>query len=171
MIVEGDGSRTMCQELAETIDLGSGRRLGSLHQPADPPSGNLACERTSDRFKLTVYDTGNARFGAIPCRYVAPPPYVGIVVKEVDRGLLLRAGANPNGTPAPAVFPGGPASKAGLKADDIITQIDDVPRPTTHDLDAIVAAHPIGDSLHLEVLRSGQTLSVDLVLEAMPPTY
>ena len=91
-------------------------------------------------------------------------------MEEVDQGLRLRSTSGPIGR-VPAVDPGGPAAKAGLQAGDIITRIDDAPNPTASALDAIVAAHRIGDTLHLDVLRSGLTMSVDLVLEARPPTY
>ncbi len=172
VIVEGDGSQAACDELARTIDLGSGRRLGDLRQPADPPSGNLLCRGAVGRFEVSVYDhdSGSASQGAVACRYIAPTPYLGMVVEEVDQGLRLRSTSGPTGR-VPAVYPGGPAAKAGLQAGDVITRIDDAPNPTASVMDEIVAAHRIGDTLHLEVLRSGLTLSVDLVLEARPPTY
>ena len=157
VIVLGDGSRTECEKLAEAIDLGSGARMNDLRRPAEAPTGGLMCHATVDRWDVSVYDTGSATVGEIACRYLVPKPYLGIVVQEVAEGLRLKDTTGPTGRVS-AVYPGGPGSKAGLKTGDIVTRIDDTSIPTADDLDTIVASHHIGDTLHLDVLRSGQTL-------------
>ena len=54
---------------------------------------------------------------------------------------------------------GYPASKS-LKAGDIVEAVDGVPVTGQSSLSSMITAHPAGTTLQLEVLRSGQTLTV-----------
>ena len=63
---------------------------------------------------------------------------------------------------------GSPAEKAGLKADDIITQLAGQAIDPTHPLDLVLLEQAPGDKVSLTVLRDGKTISVDVTLGTRP---
>jgi serine protease Do len=69
---------------------------------------------------------------------------------------LLRAYGARNGVFVDSVAPGGPADKAGIKSEDIVTGIDGKPIRDGNELLDKVTATPIGHSLDLTVLRDGK---------------
>ena len=72
------------------------------------------------------------------------------------------------GTPAGAavvsVTEGGPAEKAGLQANDIITAVDGEAISGKSDLSSVISDHEAGDTLTLSVYRQGQTLSISVTI-------
>jgi serine protease Do len=73
-----------------------------------------------------------------------------------DSRDLLRAYGAKNGVFVAAVAPGGPAEKAGIKEQDIVTAINGKPIHDGNELLDKVTATPIGSSLDLTVLRDGK---------------
>jgi S1-C subfamily serine protease len=67
-----------------------------------------------------------------------------------------------------AVLPGTPAAKAGLKDGDIITSVGGTKLDSNTSLRGALMQHKPGDSIALEVLRDGKTLSLDVTLVARP---
>ena len=63
---------------------------------------------------------------------------------------------------------GGPGYKAGLRRDDVIVTADGVPVSRYQDYLAQAKLREVGDSLPLEVLRSGNKLRVDLTIVEQP---
>ena len=63
------------------------------------------------------------------------------------------------------VLPGSAAAKAGLKAGDIITTLDDKSLSGFSELRVKVSTHSPGDKLRLGVLREGKSLNVVVTLE------
>lgn len=59
-----------------------------------------------------------------------------------------------------SVTEGGPADKAGLKQNDIVTAIDGETVKGKSDLSSAVSDHTAGDKLTLTVYRQGETLTV-----------
>lgn len=104
-------------------------------------------------------------------------PYIGVVYVpltndlaqqynlSVNRGAYI-APADVSGT-AP-IIAGSPAEKAGLKAGDIITKIDDKTIDQTTSLSALVNKHKVGDKVTLTVLRDGKETKIDVTLGAAP---
>ena len=64
--------------------------------------------------------------------------------------------------------PGSPADTAGIKAQDIITALDNQTIDATHSLRSILFQHKVGDTVTATVMRGGQTLSLKLTLVARP---
>ncbi|MEU6463920.1 trypsin-like peptidase domain-containing protein [Streptomyces sp. NPDC046976] len=64
----------------------------------------------------------------------------------------------------PAVVKGGPAERAGLRAGDLITEVDGEPVHTGAELIVRIRAHRPGDRLRLTVERGGTEREVSLVL-------
>jgi S1-C subfamily serine protease len=99
-------------------------------------------------------------------RYIALNPKIAADEKvSIDFGALLAPSAD--GT-EPAVVAGGPADKAGLKDKDIITSIDGTRIDAKTPLEDLLAQHKPGDTISLEVVREGRTLTVSLTLETRP---
>jgi S1-C subfamily serine protease len=99
-------------------------------------------------------------------------PVVPALIKDkhltVDHGALVASGQDASGNAVPAVLPGSPADKAGVKDGDIITSIEGITVDTEHPLDAILTQFPPGRTVTLEVLRGGQTIKLQLTLGTRP---
>jgi putative serine protease PepD len=67
----------------------------------------------------------------------------------------------------PAVSPGGPAAKAGLKDGDIIVAVDGEKVTTADELIVAIRRHAPGDTLTLTYLRGGGRSTVTLTLGSM----
>jgi S1-C subfamily serine protease len=83
---------------------------------------------------------------------------------SVDHGVLIDAGANG----APAIIPGSPAEGAGLREGDIVVAVDGDPVDADHDLSTRILPHVPGDTVHLSVVRGGDTLDVSVTLGTLP---
>ena len=107
-------------------------------------------------------------------------PYVGIryvqidlkVKKDknlsVDHGALIEPTTDTTGSTLPAIAPGSPAEKAGLKAGDIILAIEGTTVDSEHPLDALLTSYAPGQSVKLSVLRDGNQMDVSVTLGTRP---
>jgi S1-C subfamily serine protease len=86
----------------------------------------------------------------------------------VSQGAWLQATTNGSGTTDPAVVPGSPADKAGLKDGDIITAVDGVKISAIAPLDDILTEYTPGTTVALDVLRDGKTITLTLTLGTRP---
>ena len=80
----------------------------------------------------------------------------------------LAADLDPNSDYIIKVAGGGPAWKAGLRTNDIITQFDGDKISSVSDLRDKIAAKGIGATVTLTILRGGNEMTVDVTLEEMP---
>jgi serine protease Do len=62
------------------------------------------------------------------------------------------------------VFPGGPAAEAGLKVGDVVATLDGKRMENARQLDVNVYQHALGDSVSLDVVRSGVRLHFDVTV-------
>ena len=93
--------------------------------------------------------------------YVAKP-YIGVMVSDVSDEATNYG--TPAGAAVVSVTEGGPAEKAGLQANDIITAVDGEAISGKSDLSSVISDHEAGDTLTLSVYRQGQTLSVTVTI-------
>ena len=93
--------------------------------------------------------------------YVAKP-YIGVMVSDVSDEAISYG--TPAGAAVASVTEGGPAEKAGLQANDIITAVDGKEISGKSDLSSIIADHAAGDKLTLSVYRQGQTLTITVTI-------
>jgi serine protease Do len=56
-----------------------------------------------------------------------------------------------------------PAAAAGLRAEDLILEVDGAPIETVDDLQRLMAGDLIGRAVQTTVFREGRTLSLELV--------
>jgi serine protease Do len=104
-------------------------------------------------------------------------PYLGVVYipltndlaeqygLSVKRGAYIPTVAVLGGQP---LISGGPADKAGLKAGDIITKIDDKAIDETNSLSALVNKHAAGDKVTLTVMRGDKEQKITVTLGVAP---
>jgi serine protease Do len=107
-------------------------------------------------------------------------PYVGIryvqidlkIKKDkslsVDHGALIEPTTDATGNDQPAIAPGSPAEKAGLKAGDIILEIEGITVDSEHPLDALLTSYAPGQSVKLTILRDGKQMDVSVTLGTRP---
>jgi len=91
---------------------------------------------------------------------------IGVTFQEEnsDNPILMKELGAPYGIVIEAVEPGSPADKVGLKAGDVITQVNGQPVHTGADLVNPIAQTPIGHSVKLTYVRNKQASDVTLTV-------
>ena len=92
-------------------------------------------------------------------------PTTGLQVKEISPQLAQATGAQP-GLFVVAVDAGGPAEKAGLRAGDIITKIEDQPAVSSEQIVLVTLTRKAGDKVDVTYVRNGATATATLTLAA-----
>ncbi|MDF2270064.1 trypsin-like peptidase domain-containing protein [Streptomyces coacervatus] len=93
----------------------------------------------------------------------ATHPVIGVTLDMDYTGDGARVGTKASGG-GPAVTAGGPGEKAGIKAGDIITEVDGQRVHSGEELIVKTRAHRPGDRLELTVRRDGKEKKIALVL-------
>ena len=85
-------------------------------------------------------------------------PWIGIafseITKEVQEYFSLE---NREGVVVIEVYPDSPAKKAGLKAYDVIKEVDQKKVESTSDLSEIISEKEVGDKIMFKVIRNGSS--------------
>ena len=83
--------------------------------------------------------------------------WIGVSVQDVtdDIAASLKI-KNRGGVVVADVIPGDPADKAGLKAGDIILEVNDAKVKTTQELLVLIASFRVGDRVKIKALRDGR---------------
>lgn len=89
-------------------------------------------------------------------------PYIGVSVTDVSQET--QSYGLPQGAAVKAVTEDGPAYKAGLQVNDIITQANGQTISGSSDLVQAVKAAAVGDELMLTVYRQGETLELTVTV-------
>jgi len=82
-----------------------------------------------------------------------------------ERGALILGGGAGEGA---AVAPGSPAEKAGLKAGDVLLDVDGIALETDHPLASAISRKRAGDVIAIRLLRETTEMTVQATLEELP---
>lgn len=140
---------------------------------------NLNGELIGINTAILAPDGGNIGIGfAIPSNMVKSLTSQMVEYGQVKRGELGIMGTELNSELAKAmkvdaqrgafvaqVLPGSSASKAGIKAGDVIVSINKKPVTSFSSLRAQIGTLPVGSKMELGLIRDGQTLAVKVELQ------
>ena len=95
--------------------------------------------------------------------------YLGVELDNLETGMGEFFGT-PNGKGAVIlrVLEDSPAAKAGIKADDIIVELEGEPVVTASDLRNRIAMHKPGSKVNLVILREGERKTLTITLDKRP---
>lgn len=112
----------------------------------------------------SVRETGSIKIAYLGVRYVLVDESVAKAQKlSVTSGALVRG--NDDG---PAVMADSPAAKAGIQAEDVITEINGKKISLDAPLATILAQYSVGEQVTLTVIRGEQTLHLTAALLERP---
>jgi serine protease Do len=96
--------------------------------------------------------------------------YLGIQISQISEDLADSLGLPKNqGEFVQGVEPGKGAEKAGIKAGDVITKVNNRPVTPDETLSFIVAGLKVGDKVPIELIRDGRRQTVTAVIGQRPP--
>lgn len=110
----------------------------------------------------SVLKTGKLERSYLGVRYVTlTDEYAYEYNLDIKRGAYLAPSQE-----APAVIPGSPAEKAGIKEKDIITKVDGTAIDERNSLVSLVSRKAVGEQVELTVIRDGKEQTIKVTLEA-----
>lgn len=89
-------------------------------------------------------------------------PYMGVEMAESTTDVI--------GVYINSVTQGYPAEKAGIKAGDVIVEMDNIKVSNPYELFAQILRHSVGDKVTVKIYRNGEYLTVTLKLVEAPAT-
>ncbi len=95
--------------------------------------------------------------------------WLGVLIQDVTRELAETFGmAQPRGALIAQVLPDSPAAEADFQPGDIILRFNGREVPTSGSLPPIVGASEVGEPAQVEILRSGKTRTIEVVIGELP---
>ncbi|HUY72663.1 MAG TPA: trypsin-like peptidase domain-containing protein [Gaiellaceae bacterium] len=99
---------------------------------------------------------------------VASQLVAGKPIAHAYFGVQVQNSSSPLGADLAAILPGTPAAKAGLKAGDVVTELDNTIVTSQSDLSAVIGTKHPGDAMKVTYVRSGKTATVTVKLTSRP---
>ncbi|WP_423229754.1 DegQ family serine endoprotease [Thermithiobacillus plumbiphilus] len=95
--------------------------------------------------------------------------WLGVMVQDITEPLARSFNLpNARGALVGDVMPDSPAAKAGIRRGDVIVSFAGRDINVSGDLPPLVGMAPVGKPVQARLLRNGQTLDVNVVIEEMP---
>ena len=142
------------------------------HGNSGGPLFNLSGRVIGVNSQIESESGGNTGVGfAIPSntvRSVADQLIAGRHVQHAYLGVSLQATTDGSGAQIGSVTDGSPAAKAGLRAGDVVTALDDETIDTADDLSAAVTAKSPGDEVTVTYTRDGTSHTAQVTLGTRP---
>ena len=165
-------SSTVTMELIQTdCAINSGNSGGALFNMYGEVIGITNAKYSSSTGEASIDNIGFA----IPINHILPivesiiekgyisKPYIGVSIYDVS--AEAQAYGIPVGAAVQSVTEGGPAQKAGLRSNDVITAVNGQAITGSSDLVAFVGGCQVGDELILKVYRQGEYQELELTVE------
>jgi serine protease Do len=95
-------------------------------------------------------------------------PWIGVQLSEMPEDLLEQADPSERGVLVANVIINTPAAFGGLKAGDLIIDVDGSTVTSVNEVQKAVLQREVGEYVHLTVLRDGKRLSLELKTDTMP---
>jgi serine protease Do len=96
-------------------------------------------------------------------------PWVGIGLQDLTPDLREHFNLKEKeGSLVNQVYEGSPAEKAGLKAGDIVVNIDGNKTKNSQDVVREVLKKKVGQKIELDILREGKLIKIPVITEKMP---
>lgn len=109
----------------------------------------------------SVKNTGRIITPYIGVRYILNSSDLAKKEKlSVDYGVLVRGSSD-----GPAVVKNSPADKAGIKAEDIVLEINGEKINAQQTLASLIQKYSVGDTIKLKILRNGKEMEISVKLE------
>jgi serine protease Do len=94
--------------------------------------------------------------------------WIGVTIQTITPEIAQSFGLKePKGVIVAYVVPGGPADSAGIKRGDIIVAFDGQNIKNSTDLPLLVAGTPVGRTVDVKVIRSGQGVGLKIKIEQL----
>jgi serine protease Do len=95
--------------------------------------------------------------------------WLGVGIQDLTPELAEYYGLkDKKGVLVAQVFEGDPADKAGIKAKDVILEVNGKPVSSSRELTAMIAAIPVGQNTPIKLLRDGQEKIVNVEIAKRP---
>jgi serine protease Do len=91
-------------------------------------------------------------------------PFLGVRYQLLDKKTAILNSV-PQGAYIVEIVAGSPAEKAGLKENDIVTEIDNVKLTEKNGLTEVISGNKVGDEIVLKVFRDSEELEITVKLE------
>lgn len=112
-----------------------------------------------------VLETGKLERPYLGVRYI---PLNEEASKELDLTLTEGAYIPKSSTNNPSIISGSPAEKAGLKEEDIITELNGQKLDDNNSVVSILGRLRVGTTVNIKINRGGEELTLQAILEAAP---
>jgi serine protease Do len=97
--------------------------------------------------------------------------YLGVAIQNLDEDLAKALHVpDARGVVIADATPRGPAARAGIQRGDIVVAIDGEPTTSTGQLRNRIAATGGGKTVHVDLIRQGKKMSLDVMLDDLPET-
>ena len=95
--------------------------------------------------------------------------WLGVRIDEITEDNVRDYGLDaPRGVGIEGVLPGQPAATAGLKAKDVVLEVDGRAIESPRDLQRVISTAPVGSSVRLSLWRDGQAQDLTVTIGRFP---
>ena len=116
-------------------------------------------------FAIPSNDASKIANDLITAGYVTGKAYMGVSIDTNYTSSVSQYYGLPDGAFVKEVVSGSAAEKAGIQSGDIITKVGDTDITSYTDLTSTIKKYSAGDTVDIELYRSGNTISVSVTFD------